>query len=120
MAAAAIQALLFFIEINFGWDVPANTDCQMRSLSSAGAFSPRFWNEEINFFRNIKPKFLSKLIYYRKIFDIESSLPVGLSSDINAYYLHVLDTIKNYIESNKEFFIIWNSAKALSLCLIFH
>jgi hypothetical protein len=70
-------------------------------------------NEEINFFRNIKPKFLSKLIYYRKIFDIESSLPVGLSADIIAYYLHVLDTIKNYIESNKEFFTYYRSHSSL-------
>ena len=70
-------------------------------------------SEEINFFRNIKPKFLSKLIYYRKIFDIESSLPVGLSADINAYYLNVLDTIKNYIDSNKDFFTYYRSHSSL-------
>ena len=70
-------------------------------------------SEEINFFRNIKPKFLSKLIYYRKIFDIESNLPVGLSADINAYYLNVLDTIKNYIESNKDFFTYYRSHSSL-------
>lgn len=31
--------------------------------------------EEINFFRNVKPYILSKLIYYNKIFRIETACP---------------------------------------------
>jgi predicted RNA-binding protein with EMAP domain len=31
--------------------------------------------DEINFFKNIKPKFLSKLIYYHKAFEMLSRVP---------------------------------------------
>ncbi len=70
-------------------------------------------NEEINYFRNVKPKFLSKLIYYRQIFVIKSNVPVGLSADINAYYLHELSGVKNYIDSNREFLIYYRSNSSL-------
>lgn len=33
--------------------------------------------EEIEFFRNIKPKFASKLIYYNEIYTIETNKPLG-------------------------------------------
>jgi len=59
--------------------------------------------DEINFFRNIKPKFLSKLIYYRKAFEIQSSLPFSSSDDKKNFYLKELNKISEYQKDNKEF-----------------
>jgi hypothetical protein len=33
--------------------------------------------QEINFFKNIKPQILGKLIYYNKVFRIETTCPVA-------------------------------------------
>lgn len=68
--------------------------------------------EEINFFKNIKPKFLSKLIYHKQIFEIQSRLPVGLA-DINSYYFKHLNKINNYFEDNKDFLIYYRANSTL-------
>lgn len=42
--------------------------------------------DEINFFRNVKPQILGKLIYYNKVFRIESSCPVNNGEMYNVYF----------------------------------
>lgn len=60
--------------------------------------------EEIRFFKTIKPKFLSPLIYHLKIFKIESRKPNG-SGKIRRKYLHnELDKLKHYFDSNLDFY----------------
>ena len=61
-------------------------------------------NEEIEFFRDIKPKFVAKLIYYNEIYCIETSCPLGSKKTIRKYYRAELLKLKVFFEENKEFY----------------
>lgn len=62
--------------------------------------------EEIYFFKETKPRLCSRLIYYRKIFNIEMNRPTGIDNqlvylnerlnDINDYNIKRLDFIRYY------------------------
>lgn len=69
--------------------------------------------EEIHYFKEIKPKFYSKLYYYQKIFEILSGEPAGVDTDNIEYYLKELDAVKNYIENNKDFLSYYRSGSNL-------
>ena len=60
--------------------------------------------EEIHFFKNIKPKFLSKLIFHHKAFEIVSHLPFSSVSEIKSFYLRELEKINTYLHDNNEFY----------------
>lgn len=71
-------------------------------------YSYKFKNEEeeISFFKEIKPKFCYRLIYYRKLYNIEMNRPAGVDkqkeylseelNDINIYNVKRLDFIRYY------------------------
>jgi len=59
--------------------------------------------EEIHFFRDIKPKVESKLIYYFKLFDIETNRPSGGKEIQNKYLENELEKLQSFFNSNKEF-----------------
>lgn len=60
--------------------------------------------DEIYFFKNIKPKIFSKLIYYVMLFNIESKRPRSSSkSQIKYFYKHI-DRLQNYFNDNLEFY----------------
>ena len=61
-------------------------------------------DEEIHFFKEIKPKFLSKLIYYNSIYRIETKKPNGGVRIIRKYYNNELDKLKRYFDNNLEFY----------------
>lgn len=60
--------------------------------------------EEIRFFKVVKPKFLSPLIYHLKIFKIESHKPNGSNKIRRKYLLNELDKLKHYFDSNLDFY----------------
>ncbi len=60
--------------------------------------------EEIEFFRNIKPKFASRLIYYNEIYNIETNKPTGSKKTIRKYYNAELAKLKTYFNENREFY----------------
>ena len=60
--------------------------------------------DEIWFFKNIKPKILSKLIYHNSVFRIETKKPNGGEKIIRKYYEAQLAKLKNYFENNLEFY----------------
>jgi hypothetical protein len=60
--------------------------------------------EEIEFFRYIKPKFTAKLIYYNKIYTIETNKPLGSKKTIRRYYKAELLNLKVFFEKNQEFY----------------
>ncbi|PIF60619.1 RteC domain-containing protein [Flavobacterium sp. 11] len=60
--------------------------------------------EEIEFFRNIKPKFASKLIYYNKIYTIETNKPLGSQKTMGKYYKAELLALKVFFKKNHEFY----------------
>ncbi|GAA0875205.1 RteC domain-containing protein [Wandonia haliotis] len=61
-------------------------------------------SEEITFFKNIKPLFVSRLIYYISIYNIETNRPNG-SIKIKRKYLQIeLNKLKNYFDENLDFY----------------
>lgn len=70
-------------------------------------------NDEINFFKNIKPKFSSKLIFYQKAYEIQLYLPIGPLQDIKNYYFKELQRIDEYLNNNKELLSYYRSNSTL-------
>lgn len=60
-------------------------------------------DKEIDFFKNIKPKFTSKLIYYNLIYKIEAQMPFGGERVLKKYFNNELDKIKRYFYNNHDF-----------------
>lgn len=60
--------------------------------------------QEIDFFKNIKPKFTSKLIYYNAIFKIETKKPHGGERIIKKYLNNELEKLKRYFDNNLDFY----------------
>jgi hypothetical protein len=61
-------------------------------------------SEEIEFFRDIKPRFTSKLIYYNKIYTIETNKPFGSQKTMFKYYKAELHKLKVFFKKNQEFY----------------
>jgi hypothetical protein len=61
-------------------------------------------SEEIIFFREIKPKFTGKLIYYNEIYSIETNRPLGSKKTIRNYYKAERSKLKVFFKVNKEFY----------------
>lgn len=75
-----------------------------------------FTNEqqEIDFFKNIKPQILGKLIYYNKVFRIETTCPVSNGKIHQSYYENLLKTLKSeYKESicNEDFYRYYRTGR---------
>lgn len=66
--------------------------------------------EEIEFFRDIKPKFAAKLIYYNEIYSIETNKPFGSQKTIAKYYKAELLKLKVFFEKNQEFYRYYRTA----------
>lgn len=64
--------------------------------------------EEIYFFKCLKPKLISKLIYYKAIFTIESEAPVG-KKQTRKHYEKALNKTYHYSKKNKEFYSYYRS-----------
>lgn len=60
--------------------------------------------EEIDFFRNIKPLFAAKLIYYNDIYNIETNKPFGSKKAIRKYYNAEIIKLETYFTENVEFY----------------
>lgn len=70
--------------------------------------------EEINFFRNIKPQILGKLIYYNKVYRIETTCPVKSGKMYYTFFSSQLETLKReYIEHicNTDFYRYYRSGR---------
>lgn len=60
--------------------------------------------EEIHFFKETKPKFTSKLIYYNKIYKIETKKPHGGRRAVKNYYKEELQKLKKFFDAELEFY----------------
>ena len=60
--------------------------------------------EEVTFFKRLKPIFLSKLIFYNTIYKIETKKPYGGDKIIKKYLNNELSKIKKYFDNNLEFY----------------
>lgn len=60
--------------------------------------------EEIQFFKELKPKILSKLIYYNSIYKIEAKKPYVGDKIIKSYLNDELCRLKKFFDNNLEFY----------------
>lgn len=70
--------------------------------------------EEINFFKNIKPQLLGKLIFYNKVFRIETSCPVYNGKMYEAYFTNELEELKQEFSEhirNSDFYRYYRSGR---------
>lgn len=61
-------------------------------------------SDEIHFFKNIKPHVFSKLIYYQKLFNIESKRPRSSNKAQIKYFNQHIDRLQNYFHDHLEFY----------------
>jgi len=69
---------------------------------------------EIEFFKNIKPQILGKLIYYNKVFRIETTCPLNNGEIHQSYYQNLLKNLKSeYKESicNEDFYRYYRAGR---------
>ncbi len=70
--------------------------------------------EEINFFRNIKPYILSKLIYHNKIFRIQTACPVDGGKMYTSYFSEQLQELRQEYQEhiyNSDFYRYYRSGR---------
>ncbi|HUH28024.1 RteC domain-containing protein [Gelidibacter sp.] len=70
--------------------------------------------EEIHFFRTIKPQILGKLIYYNKVYRIETTCPVSNGKMYYSYFSSQLTNLKReYVEHicNSDFYRYYRSGR---------
>ncbi len=60
--------------------------------------------DEIYFFKHVKPQIFSKLIYYVKLFNIESKRPRGINAAQIKYLQHQIDKFQTFFNDNLEFY----------------
>lgn len=60
--------------------------------------------EEILFFKFVKPKFYSHLIYYLKVLRIESRRPLGSHKTEETYFQRELHRLTDYFDNNLDFY----------------
>lgn len=66
-------------------------------------------DEEIYFFRYVKPELLSKLLYYTEIYNIETKRPNGSNEVIIQYYNKNLDELTLFFKKNLDFYQYYRS-----------
>lgn len=59
---------------------------------------------EIQFFKSIKPQIFSRLIYYAKLFNIESKRPRSSNKSQTKYLNNHIDKLQTYFHDNLEFY----------------
>ena len=65
--------------------------------------------EEIYFFKHIKPEVLSRLLYFTDIYNTEMRKPHGSIEVLKKYYNDRLDELTSYFESNLDFYQYYRS-----------
>ncbi len=60
--------------------------------------------EEIFFFKEVKPRLCSHLIYYRKVYNIEMNRPVGTIEVQQAYLHRELERIQEFQQKRQDFY----------------
>lgn len=86
--------------------------CEIKSQILRDGFKNE--QQEIDFFKNIKPNILGKLIYYNKVFRIETTCPVSNGKIHQSYYENLLKTLKSeYKESicNEDFYRYYRAGR---------
>lgn len=75
---------------------------ELRKLFSQFSFNST--QEEIHFFKEIKPRFYSKLIYYLKVFNIETRRPNGGQKAEEKFLRKEMQKLTHFFDNNLEFY----------------
>ncbi len=67
-------------------------------------YSFRNSEEEINFFKGIKPVLLSQYYYYKKLSSIKINEPFDSETALRNYYIDQLKELQQFIKANAEFY----------------
>ena len=59
---------------------------------------------EIDFFKHIKPQFISNFIFYAEVYRIEMFKPTGGNKCLRKYFLKELKKLKEFFNYNREFY----------------
>ena len=80
-------------------------DDSIRKLKTLVSFH-KFENlgEEVHFFKNLKPKFISKFIYYSLVLDLESHKPNAGKKVLKKYYEAEQEKLKNFYTEQSDFY----------------
>ncbi|MBS3993326.1 MAG: RteC domain-containing protein, partial [Bacteroidetes bacterium] len=65
--------------------------------------------EEIHYFKNVKPLLISKLILYAKLYKMESEKPNLCTKATYKYYKRELLKLNHYFEDNREFYAYYKT-----------
>jgi len=65
--------------------------------------------EEIHFFKEVKPRLFSQLIYYIKIYNIEMRMPTGGVEDKRMYLKRIQKRIRCFFDENLDFYGYYRS-----------
>ena len=65
--------------------------------------------EEILFFKEIKPRIHCRLIYYRKVYNLELNRPLGGMTNHQNYFQWELEHIQEYINKHLDFYRYYRS-----------
>ncbi|MDR1610663.1 MAG: RteC domain-containing protein [Candidatus Symbiothrix sp.] len=65
--------------------------------------------EEIHFFKEIKPQLFSQLVYYNKVYTIEMRMPTGSCNDKKFYLESIQGRIKYFFDMNFDFYLYYRS-----------
>lgn len=60
--------------------------------------------DEIRFFKEVKPRIFCYLLYYRKVYNIEMNLPMGTEQERTRYLDGELDVIQQFIAKRLDFY----------------
>ncbi len=69
--------------------------------------------EEIRFFKEIKPRFLKELIYYMELYYIESYKPIGSKKLKQSYFIKEMERISIFFERNQLLYAYYRAGKSL-------
>lgn len=69
-------------------------------------------HEEIHFFKDIKPQFTSKLVYYNAIYNIEMKKPNGGNRILKKYCNNELVKLKAFFDNELEFYKYYRSGNS--------
>lgn len=69
-------------------------------------------DEEICFFKEIKPQFYGRVLYYLKVYEIEIERPLGSMDNQKAYYQRKFDQIINFYDDNKFWYQYYRAAES--------
>lgn len=75
--------------------------------------------EEILFFKEIKPQFIRELIYFTELYYIEANKPIGDRNVLEAYYRQVIQRNRMYFERNQALYVYYLSGKTIYDSLYF-